>query len=63
MKKNLISTTVNDKWIAKTVGKITKKLEEARGDVGYAGDIKVSLAPYRLGEEARRKGEGDKILL
>lgn len=39
-----------------------KKLEEARGDVGYAGDIKVPLAPYRLSEEARRRGEGDKIL-
>ncbi|QSZ30727.1 hypothetical protein DSL72_000285 [Monilinia vaccinii-corymbosi] len=62
MKKTLISTTVNDKWIARMVGKITKKLEEAQGDVGYAGDLKVPLAPYRLGEEARRRGEGDKIL-
>ncbi|TGO82024.1 hypothetical protein BPOR_0942g00020 [Botrytis porri] len=62
MKKTLVSATVNDKWIAKMVGKVTKKLEEAKGDVGYAGDIKVPLGPYRLGEEARKRGEGDKIL-
>ncbi|TGO80788.1 hypothetical protein BELL_0001g00500 [Botrytis elliptica] len=62
MKKTLVSATVNDKWIAKMVGKVTKKLEEAKGDIGYAGDIKVPLGPYRLGEEARERGEGDKIL-
>ncbi|TGO51290.1 hypothetical protein BCON_0164g00030 [Botryotinia convoluta] len=62
MKKTLASATVNDKWIAKMVGKVTKKLEEAKGDIGYAGDIKVPLGPYRLGEEARERGEGDKIL-
>ncbi|KAF7957722.1 hypothetical protein EAE96_003292 [Botrytis aclada] len=62
MKKTIVSATVNDKWIAKMVGKVTKKLEEAKGDIGYAGDIKVPLGPYRLGEEARERGEGDKIL-
>ncbi|TGO42234.1 hypothetical protein BHYA_0011g00680 [Botrytis hyacinthi] len=62
MKKTLVSATVNDKWIAKMVGKVTKKLEEAKGDIGYAADIKVPLGPYRLGEEARERGEGDKIL-
>ncbi|KAF5879478.1 uncharacterized protein Bfra_006686 [Botrytis fragariae] len=62
MKKTLVSATVNDRWIAKMVGKMTKKLEEAKGDIGYAGDIKVPLGPYRLREEARERGEGDKIL-
>ncbi|THV50181.1 hypothetical protein BGAL_0161g00040 [Botrytis galanthina] len=62
VKKTLVSATVNDKWIAKMVGKVTKKLEEAKGDIGYAADIKVPLGPYRLGEEARERGEGDKIL-
>lgn len=62
MKRTLVSAAVNDKWIAKMVGKATKKLEKARGDVGYAGEFKVPLAPYRLSEEARRRGEGDKIL-
>ncbi|TGO70194.1 hypothetical protein BOTNAR_0003g00880 [Botryotinia narcissicola] len=62
MKKTLVSATVNDKWIAKMVGKVTKKLEEAKGDIGYAADIKVPLGPYRLGEDARERGEGDKIL-
>ena len=36
------------------VGKITKKLETAHGDVGYAGAIPVSLKPYR---EAAVPGE------
>ncbi|KAI9646561.1 hypothetical protein NHQ30_004556 [Ciborinia camelliae] len=62
MKKTLVNAAVNDKWIAKMVGKITKKLEEARGDVGYLADVKVHLGPYRLPEEERAKGEGDKIL-
>lgn len=55
IKKTLVSATVDDKWIAKMVGKVTKKLEEAKGDIGYAGDIKVPLGPCRLGEEARER--------
>ncbi|KAF7874901.1 hypothetical protein EAF04_002075 [Stromatinia cepivora] len=62
MRKSLVTTAINDKWIAKIVGKTTKKLEEARGDVGYAGDIKVPLGSFRLSEEARERKEGDKIL-
>lgn len=44
------------------VGKITTKLREARGDVGYAGEIKVPLGSFRLSEEARGRREGGKIL-
>ncbi|CAD6439820.1 e7fdd15e-8288-412d-9e4e-1ad462be898c [Sclerotinia trifoliorum] len=36
--------------------------DEARGDVGYAGEIKVPLGPFRLSEEARVRKEGVKIL-
>jgi len=32
------------------VGKITKKLETAQGDVGYSGNIPVQLEHYRPGE-------------
>jgi hypothetical protein len=38
------------------VGKITAKLEEAQGDIGYSGDIPVPLEIYRL------KGEASKLL-
>ena len=29
------------------VGKVMRKLEESRGDVGYSGDIPVKLGVYR----------------
>ena len=52
MKEGLRRTTVegiiNDHWIAKMVGKITKKLEEAKGEAGYTGEIPVKLEKYRL---------------
>ncbi|WWC71785.1 uncharacterized protein I206_105744 [Kwoniella pini CBS 10737] len=50
VKKTVVDGIVNDKWIAKMVGKITRKLEEAQGDVGYSGDIPVKLEKYRLPE-------------
>ena len=48
MKKAVVGGMVNDRWIAKMVGKITKKLETAQGDVGYSGNIPIALGPYRL---------------
>ncbi|PWN32725.1 uncharacterized protein FA14DRAFT_162033 [Meira miltonrushii] len=54
VKKVTVNAAANDRWIAKMVGKITKKLESAHGDVGYAGAIPVSLKPYR---EAAVPGE------
>lgn len=30
------------------VGKVTKALESAQGDLGYSGDIPVKLEKYRL---------------
>lgn len=47
MKKAVVGGIVNDRWIAKMVGKITKKLETAQGDVGYSGNIPVALEQYR----------------
>ncbi|ORY10282.1 hypothetical protein BCR34DRAFT_567203 [Clohesyomyces aquaticus] len=44
---NTVNAMANDRWIAKLVGKITKKLERAQGDVGYSGNIPVALAWYR----------------
>ena len=59
-KKSVVDTVANDKWIAKLVGKLMGKLEEAKGDLGYSGDIPVALKPYR--HEGWRSAEGEKIL-
>ena len=37
----------NTNWIAKMVGKVTKKLEAAQGDAGYSGKISVRLDKYK----------------
>ena len=52
MKKAVVGSIVNAQWIAKMVGKITKRLETAQGDIGYSGNIPVALDVYRP-----RKGE------
>ena len=59
IKKAMVSVVVNDQWIAKLVGKITKKLETAHGDVGFSSDISVALEGYR---KPYLKTEGDKLL-
>lgn len=59
VKKAVVDGVVNEKWIAKLVGKITKNLEQAQGDVGYSGDIPVQLGAYRTG---LIEVEGEKIL-
>ncbi|KFY21906.1 hypothetical protein V493_06997 [Pseudogymnoascus sp. VKM F-4281 (FW-2241)] len=59
IKKAIVSGVVNDRWIAKLVGKITKKLETAHGDVGYSTDIPVALENYR---KPYLETEGDKLL-
>jgi hypothetical protein len=58
-KRTVVDGVVNDRWIARLVGKVTKKLEVAIGEVGYSGNIPVKLGPYR-GEW--KKVEGEKIL-
>jgi hypothetical protein len=47
MKKAVVGSMVNDRWIAKIVGKIAATMEQVQGDVGYSGDIPIPLAPYR----------------
>ena len=59
-KKAVVDGIVNERWIAKMVGKITRKLEEVEGDVGYSGDIPVELGVYR--NEGWRRVEGEKLL-
>jgi len=55
MKRAAVDAVANDKWIAKLVGKVMKKLEEAQGEVGYSGDIPIALAPYRDAAERAPK--------
>ncbi|KAF2630810.1 hypothetical protein BU25DRAFT_408085 [Macroventuria anomochaeta] len=46
-----VSAMANDRWIARLVGKVTRKLEKAQGEVGYSGDVPIALAPYRARHE------------
>jgi hypothetical protein len=48
VKKTMVDGIVNDRLIAKLVGKVTAKLEEIVGELGYSGEIPVALKPYRL---------------
>ncbi|KAJ9657720.1 hypothetical protein H2198_004135 [Neophaeococcomyces mojaviensis] len=47
MKKTLVGSMVNDRWIAKMVGKAAANLERAQGEVGYSAAIPMPLEPYR----------------
>ncbi|GAB7352528.1 hypothetical protein MBLNU459_g2922t1 [Dothideomycetes sp. NU459] len=55
MRRVALDAAVNDKWIAKLVGAITKKLETMQGDIGYSGDMPVPLAVYRQNAESATK--------
>jgi len=50
-----VDAAANDKWIAKLVGKVTKKLETMQGDIGYSGDLPVALDVYRKKAEPGSK--------
>jgi hypothetical protein len=47
MKKAAVGSLVNDRWIARMVGKVAATLQKAQGDIGYSGSIPVPLEPYR----------------
>lgn len=55
MQRVAIDAAANDRWIAKLVGKVTRKLEMMQGDVGYSGDIPVALAVYRENADTAAK--------
>ena len=59
-KKAMVGGLVNDRWIAKVVGKVAGKLEESRGDLGWSGSLPVPLEGYR--SAWAEMGEGGKIL-
>jgi len=55
IKRTTVDAVVNDKWIAKLVGKVAKQLENALGDVGYSGELPIALGPYRDQAETASK--------
>ncbi|PVH80003.1 hypothetical protein DL98DRAFT_460233 [Cadophora sp. DSE1049] len=59
VKRAVVDGVVNERWIAKMVGRVTRKLETARGEAGYSGDIPVKLEKYRTG---LMESEGEKLL-
>jgi hypothetical protein len=50
-----MSAMANDRWIARLVGKVTRKLEKAQGEVGYSGDVPIALDKYRARHESDSK--------
>jgi hypothetical protein len=52
---NTVSAMANDRWIASLVGKITRKLENAQGEVGYSGEVPIPLGKYRVRHEDQTK--------
>jgi hypothetical protein len=52
---NTVNAMANDRWIAKLVGKVMRKLEAAQGDVGYSGNIPIALDFYRDKAEPESK--------
>ncbi|KAH8726270.1 hypothetical protein GQ44DRAFT_614245 [Phaeosphaeriaceae sp. PMI808] len=52
---NTVSAMANDRWIASLVGKVTRKLEKAQGEVGYSGEVPIPLAKYRVRHESQTK--------
>lgn len=53
--KATVNAVVNDRFIARLVYKIMRKLETAQGDVGYSGEVPVPLKPYRDAAEPAAK--------
>ncbi|CBX97092.1 hypothetical protein LEMA_P102230.1 [Plenodomus lingam JN3] len=53
--QSTVSAMANDRWIARLVGKVTRKLERAQGEVGYSGEVPIPLAKYRVRFETETK--------
>ena len=49
VKRAVVGSIVNDRWIAKLVSKVAANLGRAQGDLGYSFAIPVPLGPYRSG--------------
>jgi len=52
---NTVSAIANDRWIASLVGKVTRKLEKAQGEIGYSAEVPIDLTKYRERHESATK--------
>ncbi|CAO2649079.1 Nn.00g100280.m01.CDS01 [Neocucurbitaria sp. VM-36] len=50
-----VHAMANDRWIARLVGKVTRKLERAQGEIGYSGEVPIPLGKYRVRLEEETK--------
>lgn len=50
-----VHVMANDRWIARLVGKVTRKLEHAQGEIGYSGYVPVPMIKNRLKSEDETK--------
>ena len=53
--QNTAHAMVNDRWIARLVGKVTRKMEKVQGELGYSGEIPIAMAKYRERHEFEQK--------
>ncbi|KAG9196498.1 hypothetical protein G6011_01619 [Alternaria panax] len=53
--QNTVHAMANDRWIARLVGKVTRKLEKAQGELGYSAEVPIALAKYRERHEFEQK--------
>lgn len=53
--QNTVHAMANDRWIARLVGKVTRKLEKVQGEFGYSGDVPIPLDKYRVRHEFEEK--------
>ncbi|XP_014557389.1 hypothetical protein COCVIDRAFT_97194 [Bipolaris victoriae FI3] len=50
-----VHAMANDRWIARLVGKVTRKMEKVQGELGYSVDVPIPLAKYRVRHELEPK--------
>jgi hypothetical protein len=53
--QNTVHAMANDRWIARLVGKVTRKMEKFQGELGYSVDVPIALAKYRVRHEFEQK--------
>ncbi|USP76383.1 hypothetical protein yc1106_03657 [Curvularia clavata] len=53
--QSTVHAMANDRWIARLVGKVTRKMEKVQGELGYSVDVPIPLDKYRVRHEFEQK--------
>lgn len=53
--QSTVHAMANDRWIARLVGKVTRKMEKVQGELGYSVDVPIPLEKYRVRHEFEQK--------